>query len=144
MSTINKAIILASEYHANQQYDGKPYVYHCLKVLEKLDELFFADTDTRIAAILHDIIEDTELKRVDLYNLGFSNKTLDIVDLVTKDKKLTYYDNITRIIVSGNIEAARIKYCDNLVNLDHGEDMPMKLKDRWAISSTRLKDQYNF
>jgi len=145
MNTLIDTSILVLTAHKHQTYDGNPYTYHLFKVLEKATKLR-NDLPEYIghAILLHDIIEDTLYTRKDLENLGYSKETLDIVDLVTKDTNLSYEENITRIIDSNNEDAAFVKYCDNLVNLEHGRLMSERLNNRWAKSAERLKEKYAF
>jgi GTP diphosphokinase / guanosine-3',5'-bis(diphosphate) 3'-diphosphatase len=56
MSILERAIALAAERHAGQTDKvGEPYILHVLRVM-----LQMPDEESRIAAVLHDIVEDTE------------------------------------------------------------------------------------
>ena len=60
MSKIISAYEFADKAHANQKRDsGEPYIVHPIAVAFILLELGM-DTDTICAAILHDVVEDTE------------------------------------------------------------------------------------
>lgn len=148
MNTLIDTVLLITKAHKHQTYDNYPYTYHLLKVAEKAHELaydFVLDNPCVLeACLLHDILEETLYTRKNLENLGYSKETLDIVDLVTKDTNLSYEENITRIIDSNNVNAAFVKYCDNLVNLEHGKLMSAKLNNRWAKSAERLREKYAF
>lgn len=88
--------------------EGEPYIGHLERVSNKLTK-----ENTRIAGLLHDVVEDTELTFNDLRNLNFNEEIIEIVNLVTnttKDK--SYHDKITSIIESNNIEAIKLKYSD--------------------------------
>ena len=61
---ISKALLLASVYHANQRrkYDGSPYINHLIEVMSLLIVVGNVTSINMIcAAILHDILEDTDL-----------------------------------------------------------------------------------
>lgn len=88
--------------------EGEPYIGHLERVSNKLTK-----ENTRIAGLLHDVVEDTELTFNDLRKLNFNEEIIELVNLVTnttKDK--SYHDKITSIIESNNIEAIKLKYSD--------------------------------
>lgn len=88
--------------------EGEPYIGHLERVSNKLTK-----ENTRIAGLLHDVVEDTEISFDDLRNLNFNEEIIELVNLVTnttKDK--SYHDKITSIIESNNIEAIKLKYSD--------------------------------
>lgn len=104
---------------------GLPYWYHPYRVGLRLHLAYPDDFfDPLIfGALLHDVVEDTSLDRQQLMNVGFDSLTLDIVELVTKDRSITYMDNIKRIINGANThsELARdfavlVKLADNYDN----------------------------
>lgn len=104
--------------HDGQYYGENPYWYHCHSV-EKYGSEFFGDEWSHtcsIAALLHDVIEDTQYNEYDLKMKGFDQNVIDIVSLLTKDKSLNYEENIKKIINSGNRNAMMVKYADNYVN----------------------------
>lgn len=84
---IFKAYELAKKYHSGQLRDeGGLYVLHCLRVASHLIEtLGIDDGDFICAAILHDAIEDTELKSPEIKR-KFGRKTAQLVDKLTREK----------------------------------------------------------
>lgn len=115
----SRAFILTSTVFKNKKDKaGKPYFDHLFRVSLKLDEEI-----EQVSALLHDIVEDTEVTFRDLLEVGFPIEILEIVNLVTKpnidtsnmtkEKKLKIYsEEIDRIINSGNIHAIRLKKAD--------------------------------
>ena len=111
---------------------GAPYIEHLYRVSSKLREPI-----EKVAALLHDTVEDTEVMFEDLIEVGFPNEVLDIVRLVTKDdidksdmtkeeKLQLYSEEIDKIINSGNIHAIRLKEADmsDNYNLDRLKELP--------------------
>src|ERR687890_2126041 len=93
---IARAYITAHAAQKNQvQKSGDPFVYHPLATADILADLRM-DSTTIAAAILHDILEDTDLTKEEL-ETRFGEELADIVDGVTKLKRLP----------SGNFEEAR-------------------------------------
>src|SRR5665213_1243215 len=84
--TLFSAIRLAAKAHERQwRLDGDPYIEHPLAVLHILWELSLdLPIDTYIAAVLHDILEDTEISYEDL-NETAGNAIAAVVRVLTKD-----------------------------------------------------------
>lgn len=80
MSTIEKAIELAARAHAGQRDKaGAPYIFHPLRLM-----LAVNGDEACIAAVLHDVVEDTPLTFDDLLREGFSSTVVDAVRALTK------------------------------------------------------------
>lgn len=87
-----KALHIAQKAH-NGQTDkaGKPYILHPIRVAQR------CNTDTeRIVALLHDVIEDTEITPNNLYSAGFSKTIVDAVLSVTRREYESYFKFIER------------------------------------------------
>ena len=92
---------------------GQPYVIHLLKVYSGCFEY-----TEKVCALLHDVLEDTDVTYDDLKNVGYSDHVLDILKILTKLKGEDYKDYIGRIINSNNIHAMNIKLADLRHNMD--------------------------
>jgi guanosine-3',5'-bis(diphosphate) 3'-pyrophosphohydrolase len=80
MSTIEKAIEIAARAHAGQRDKaGAPYIFHPLRLM-----LAVRDDEARMAAVLHDVVEDTPLTFEDLLREGFPVAVVDAVRALTK------------------------------------------------------------
>jgi len=62
------------------------------------------------------VVEDTHISLDELSKLGFDPQVIEAVGLLTKDKSLTYQQNIAKIINSRNPLAMMVKYADNYEN----------------------------
>lgn len=83
LSEVRKAFDFVVQAHAPQQReDGTPYVTHVIRVAEILAE-WSADRDTIIAALLHDVIEDTLVVKEQLAE-RFGRKVAYLVEGITK------------------------------------------------------------
>ena len=86
---LEKAFIMAEKAHEGQfRHSGEPYVSHPMAVAEILADLGM-DTDTIIAGLLHDVIEDTDLTMENIQK-EFSPQISAMVDGVTKLKNLEF------------------------------------------------------
>lgn len=50
--------------------------------------------EEKIVAVLHDVVEDTEMSLQDLKGYGFSREVLEAVGILTKRRDMTYFDYI--------------------------------------------------
>lgn len=103
-------------FHGMKDKGGRPYIEHCLRVEAKLPPE--ATIDERCAAILHDVLEDTDLTDHDLYEAGMSERTVHLVEMLTRKKDTTYMDYIRDIKSTGDIGLINIKLADNADNSD--------------------------
>ncbi|MFC4310287.1 HD domain-containing protein [Steroidobacter flavus] len=112
MSTLERAIALAAEGHAGQ-FDkaGQPYILHPIRVMLRVN-----GANERIAAILHDVVEDTPVTLDQLAAEGFSKDVVDAVDALTKRPGETRIDAAQR--AAANPIARVVKLADNAENMD--------------------------
>lgn len=110
---VAQALELCMVAHREQNYGLLPYYTHPLQVAEALPN---PTEDELIAALLHDVVEDTEWTLKDIAD-RFGDTVAEIVGLVTKDNDLTYDQNIMRIVSSGNRSAVKVKWADNQINM---------------------------
>ena len=79
---LHKAIIIACEDHQGQfSINGEPYILHPLRLLIKAKS-----NEERIIAILHDVIEKTNISLADLKNKGFDQNIISSIDSLSKRK----------------------------------------------------------
>ena len=122
---INRAFQYAYDGHNGQnRKSGEPYITHPLHVAIYLCELNF-DKETIAAALLHDLIEDTDITYEDLKK-EFGEEVADIVDGVTKLDKIKYSSNeeakadaIRKMVIamSKDIRVLILKLADRLHNI---------------------------
>jgi len=112
MTLLEKAIEIALRAHAGQKgKDGTPYILHPLRLMTRMD------TDTeRMAAVLHDAIEDSHLTLDDLRAAGFPDPVLTAVKLLTHEEGISYEDYVERL--KPHPIARRIKIADLEDNSD--------------------------
>ncbi len=123
---LDKAFNLASEGHKNQKrHSGEPYITHPLHVAIYLSELSM-DIETIVSAILHDLIEDTDITYKQIKK-DFGVEVADIVDGVTKIDRINYNSKeeakaeaIRKMVVamSKDIRVLILKLADRLHNIE--------------------------
>jgi (p)ppGpp synthase/HD superfamily hydrolase len=108
MSNLGRAIEIAVTAHAGQVDKGsRPYILHPLWVMNQVRHL---GDEAMIVAVLHDVIEDTDVTLEDLAREGFGINVicaLDLLDFRDKD-----YDNQIKAIAIDNGLAKAIKLKD--------------------------------
>lgn len=117
---LDRAIALASEKFVGI-YDksGEPYILHCLEVMKNVKK--WNDVELQIAAVLHDIVEDTDIEFDDLEEMGYSPRVIKIIKHITREDGVSYDDEIARIC--NDQDSIRVKMAD----LEHNSSI-LRLK----------------
>lgn len=90
MSLWDDALAVASELHKGQKRrDGSDYISHLLSVVNILKTAGFIDEELLVAAILHDVCEDTKLSNLELSN-RFGERVGHVVNSLSKNRKPQY------------------------------------------------------
>ncbi len=92
---------------------GLPYSIHLLKVYGGVD-----DDLEKVCALLHDVVEDTEVTFDELKEMGYPKEVIEVLELLTKPKGADYQKYIDKIVASGNIHAMNVKLSDLRHNMD--------------------------
>jgi (p)ppGpp synthase/HD superfamily hydrolase len=112
MSTLERAIEIAAGAHAGKKDKaGAPYILHPLRVMLKL-----SSPEEQITAVLHDVVEDSDLTLEDIRRAGFSVTILTAVASVTRRKGEAYNQYVLR--AAANPIGRRVKLADLEDNCD--------------------------
>ena len=125
VSAVYHAYLFGAEAHEGQtRMTGEPYIYHPIAVARILAEMRM-DEKALIAAILHDVIEDTETHKEQIVTM-FGQEVADIVDGVTKldhihfdNKQEAKAESFRKMILAmvKDIRVILIKLADRLHNM---------------------------
>ena len=125
MSTLGNAIALAAEeFKGKVDKGGNPYILHCLHVMNTCGS---NDENVLIAAVLHDLIEDTDYTYKKLLDAGCSTAVIHLLHLLTHDDKDSY-DSYIQIIANSK-QATLIKLADLRHNSDITRMKGLRKKD---------------
>ena len=113
---VSKCLDIAIKAHAGQyRRDGvTSYIYHVYEVAKRVNKF---DEDHICVALLHDVIEDSDITSYDLLKEGVPMHIVTAVSLLTKPKyfEMTYKKYLVEI--KKNELARRVKIADMLSNL---------------------------
>lgn len=129
---IKRAFTLALDAHKDmRRRSGELYIFHPLSVAEICVEEIGLGTTSIIAALIHDVVEDTDIELVDIERM-FGKKIAKIVDGLTKIKGVFEYgtsaqaENFRKMLftLSEDVRVILIKLADRLHNMRTLESMP--------------------
>ena len=140
---IKKAFTLALEAHKDmRRKSGEPFIFHPLTVAEICVEEIGLGTTSIVAALIHDVVEDTDIELTDIERM-FGRKIARIVDGLTKIRGVFEYgtsaqaENFRKMLftLSEDVRVILIKLADRLHNMRTLESMPRN-KQLKVISET--------
>ncbi|MCM3132124.1 GTP pyrophosphokinase [Paenibacillus polysaccharolyticus] len=109
---IELAISVALKAHKGQlDKGGHPYILHPLAVMNRV-----ASIEEKVVAVLHDVIEDSEVTIEELRELGFSEEILTAIQLLTRSTEDSYEEFIEKTIM--NRTARNVKIADIQENMN--------------------------
>ncbi len=129
---IKKAFTIALEAHKDmRRKSGEPYIFHPLAVAEICVEEIGLGTTSIISALLHDVVEDTDIELTDIERM-FSRKIAKIIDGLTKIGGVFEYgtsaqaENFRKMLftLSEDVRVILIKLADRLHNMRTLGSMP--------------------
>ncbi len=147
LERVRLAYEFASKAHeGTKRKDGSDYITHCIAAAQICAELEL-DEDSIIAALLHDVIEDTSYTYEDIKKL-FGPAVADIVDGVTKLTRVQYtskedeqMENIRKMLMamSKDIRVILIKIADRLHNM---RTMQYQTPEKQLVKSLETMEVY--
>jgi GTP pyrophosphokinase len=129
---IKKAFTMALEAHKEmRRKSGEPYIFHPLAVAQICVEEIGLGTTSIISALLHDVVEDTDLELADIERM-FGKKVARIIDGLTKVAGVFEYgtsqqaENFRKMLftLSEDVRVILIKLADRLHNMRTLDSMP--------------------
>lgn len=126
-SLTKKALALCFKAHKEQtDKTGLPYVFHPFHLAEQM-----TDEISTVCALLHDVVEDTDITLCELSSMGFPEEVIAVLRLLTHDPAVPYMDYIKAL--SHHPVARAVKLAD----LAHNSDLSrMDVVDEYALART--------
>lgn len=127
---IRKAFELAVSAHSSmRRKSGEPYIYHPIAVARIAAEEIGLGTTSIVCALLHDVVEDTDITLDDIEK-EFGSKVANIIDGLTKisgvfDTNSPQAENFRKMLLTmaNDVRVILIKLCDRLHNMRTLEHM---------------------
>lgn len=123
-------------HHGQMDKSGAPYIFHPIHLAEQMD-----DEASCCAALLHDVVEDTEVTLEDLAKI-FPPEIVEAVRLLTHEDSVPDEEYLTAI--KGNPIARKVKLADNAHNADQSRcccvDIPAEKLARWKVKYARARE----
>jgi guanosine-3',5'-bis(diphosphate) 3'-pyrophosphohydrolase len=129
---IRKAFDMALESHKEmRRKSGEPYIYHPIAVAQIAAEEIGLGTTSIVCALLHDVVEDTDITLEDIER-EFGKKTAKIIDGLTKIAGVFDYnsslqaENFRKMLLTlaDDVRVILIKLADRLHNMRTMDFMP--------------------
>lgn len=112
--SLEDAILLATRLHQGQvDKQGEPYILHPIRVMLKCH-----DRKARIIAVLHDALEDCDIKPQNLLEFGYEPDIVESLCCLRKRSEGESYEDYIQRIWMGPILARQVKIADLEDNTD--------------------------
>lgn len=138
----NEAMRIAyAAHHGQTDKSGIPYIYHPIHLAEQM-----ADEYTTCVALLHDVVEDTDVTLEDLAK-SFPKEVVDAVALMTHADGVDYFDYVRKIRtnpIAKAVKLADLTHNSDTTRMDTPDEASIK---RWEIKYRKafeiLKEEGN-
>lgn len=133
------ALNLCFEAHKNQtDKSGIQYVFHPFHLAEQMK-----DEATTIAALLHDVIEDTDYTMADLEKMGFPADVLEALELLTHNDDTPYMEYVAKIKhnpIAKSVKLADLEHNSDLSRLDVVDEKALKRREKYRQAFCLLNE----
>lgn len=124
-----KALKISFNAHKDQtDKSGMPYVYHPFHLAEQMDDEY-----STCVALLHDVVEDTDITLDELSEI-FPKEVTDAITMMTHDDSVPYLDYVREIKnnpIAAKVKLADLKHNSDLTRLDKVDDKAHKRVEKY-------------
>jgi len=132
------AMRVAFDAHKEQtDKTGLPYIFHPFHLAEQM-----TDEVTACVALLHDVVEDTNITFDRLSELGFTNEIIEALKLLTHDDSVPYMDYVKEIAknpIAKAVKLADLAHNSDLTRLDVVDEKALKRAEKYKQAIELLK-----
>ncbi len=137
MANLERALQIAVAAHAGQlDKNGAAYIFHPIRVMMRCTA-----PNARIVALLHDVVEDSEVTMEQLQTEGFSAEVLATLRLVTHDPAVSYDDYISLILTDRTaieVKMADLEDNSDIRRLQSVDEKTMQRLNKYLLAYRRL------
>ena len=134
-----KALKLCFDAHKEQvDKSGVPYVFHPFHLAEQMK-----DEVTTVAALLHDVVEDTDISFEDLEKQGFSDEIINALKLLTHDENTPYMEYVGEIkknSIATKVKLADLRHNSDLSRLSVVDEKALKRREKYQKAKAILEE----
>ena len=135
-----KAMLIAYEAHKGQfDKSGVPYIYHPIHLAEQMD-----DEESTCAALLHDVVEDTDMTFDDLSREGFPSSVIDALKLLTHGDDIPYMDYVRAVKpnpIARKVKLADLKHNSDLSRIEKPDEYALRRNEKYLRAITILCEE---
>ena len=122
MATLERAVEIAAQAHAGQKDKaGDPYLLHPLRMMLRMHS-----AEARMAAVLHDVVEDSEWTLDSLRAEGFPEEVVEAVDCLTHREGESYESFVKRVKVNDIARQVKLVDLEDNMNLKRLNEITSK------------------
>lgn len=135
-----KAMQIAyAAHHGQTDKTGVPYIFHPMHLAEQMEDEYSA-----CAALLHDVVEDTELTFSDLEAEGFPAEVIEALKLLTHDPAVPYLDYVKAVRpnpIARAVKLADLRHNSDLTRLDTVDERALQRVEKYAKAIAILTEE---
>lgn len=118
---------------------GLPYVFHPFHLAEQM-----LDEDTTVVALLHDVLEDTEITLDEIREAGYGEEILEALQLLCHEDDVPYMEYIKRLQsnrIARIVKLADLQHNSDLSRLDVVDERAVARKEKYLTAIRLLMDE---
>lgn len=132
------ALRLSFDAHRDQvDKTGLPYVFHPFHLAEQM-----TDEISTVCALLHDVVEDTDITLDDLGQMGYPKEVIEVLALLTHEENVPYMDYVREIAkhpVAKAVKIADLRHNSDLSRLDTIDEYALKRNEKYKAALALLE-----
>lgn len=137
-----KAMQVCFRAHRDQlDKGGMPYVFHPFHLAEQM-----TDENTVVTALLHDVVEDSNITLDMLKTMGFDGEIAEALRLLTRDPRISYMEYIESICanpIAKAVKIADLKHNSDLTRLPEVTSADLLRVEKYTEALKRLAEEEN-
>ncbi len=133
-----RAMRICFDAHKDQvDKSGLPYVFHPIHLAEQMQ-----DENTTIVALLHDVVEDTDITLENLRQEGFCDDVINAIALMTHGDKVEYLEYVKKIKpnpIARAVKLADLRHNSDITRLDVVDEKAIKRRNQYLEAIEMLE-----
>ena len=117
---------------------GLPYIFHPFHLAEQMDT-----EDEVCVALLHDVVEDSDVTLDDLKKAGFSDGILEVLSLLTHEESVPYMEYVAQIKhnpIAVKVKLADLRHNSDLTRLDTVDEKMLQRLEKYKSAIALLEE----